>query len=79
MELVICFTVLKMLKRKNKKKIVGVRITEVLHQQLREVSEKRGEDISSFVRRAILMELARLSLLSDEENRALGIERGDFR
>ena len=78
MELLICFTVLNMLKRKNRKKIVGVRITETLHQQLEEVTENRGEDISSFVRRAILMELGRLSLLGDEEKRALGIESGGF-
>ncbi|MEM3616460.1 MAG: hypothetical protein QXJ31_00915 [Candidatus Bathyarchaeia archaeon] len=37
------------------------------------VAKFRGEDLSDLVRRAIKMELARLSFLSDEEKKALGI------
>jgi len=37
------------------------------------VSRTRGEDPSSFIRRAVLLELAKLGFLSQEENQALGI------
>ena len=37
------------------------------------VSRARGEDPSSFIRRAMRMELARLGFLSGEEMQALGI------
>jgi len=37
------------------------------------VSRTRGEDPSSFIRRAVLLELAKLGFLSEEENQALGI------
>jgi len=37
------------------------------------VSRTRGEDPSSFIRRAVLLELAKLGYLSQEENQALGI------
>lgn len=41
---------------------------------LKKVCHARGENISNFVRRAVRMELARLSFLSDEEKKALGLE-----
>ena len=34
----------------------------------------RGEDLSDLVRRAVKMELARLSFLSEREKKALGLE-----
>jgi len=37
------------------------------------VSKARGEDPSSFIRRAMRMELARLGFLSEEEMQALGV------
>jgi len=37
------------------------------------VSRTRGEDPSSFIRRAVLLELAKLGYLSQEEKQALGI------
>lgn len=40
---------------------------------LRKVCEARGEGVSSFVRRAVKSELARLSYLSDDEKKALGV------
>lgn len=40
---------------------------------LRDITRARGEDISDFVRRAVKTELARLSYLSAEEKKALGI------
>jgi len=54
--------------------ILGVRISRELYKTLREVSRARGEDVSSFVRRAILLELARLSLLPHEQKKALGFK-----
>jgi len=40
---------------------------------LRKVVEARGEDVSDLVRRAVKIELAKLSYLSPEEKKALGI------
>ena len=57
----------------NLTKVVGVRVTEDLYSKLETVSEDRGEDVSDFVRRAILKELASLSFLSQEQKKALGI------
>ena len=55
-------------------KIIGVRVTDALYSQLKTVSNARGEDVSDFVRRAILKELASLSFLSNEQKKALGIK-----
>ena len=51
---------------------IGVRMTDELADLLREVSKARGEDVSDFVRRSILRELASLSFLSDSRKKALG-------
>jgi len=39
---------------------------------LKDICEKRGEDVSGFVRRAIKKELAKLGYLSEAEKKALG-------
>jgi hypothetical protein len=52
---------------------VTVRITEDLNSKLRTISGARGEDVSDFIRRAILKELANLSFLSDDQKKALGV------
>lgn len=39
----------------------------------RKVAKARGEDLSDFVRRAVKIELARLSFLSEDEKKALGV------
>jgi len=52
---------------------LGIRVPRELAEILRRVSRDRGEDISDFVRRAILRELARLGFLSEEQKKALGI------
>lgn len=49
-------------------------MTDTLYSQLRDVSKAREEDVSDFVRRAILKELARLGFLSPEQKKALGIK-----
>jgi len=56
-------------------KVIGVRVTKDLYLKLKAISEARGEDISDFVRRAILKELASLSFLSEEQKKALGISK----
>jgi len=46
---------------------------------LKKVCEARGEDISGFVRRAVKRDLARLSFYTEEEKKALGVDRGERR
>jgi uncharacterized protein (DUF1778 family) len=41
---------------------------------LERVCKARGEDLSDFVRRSVLKELASLSFLSAEEKKALGVK-----
>jgi hypothetical protein len=53
---------------------IGVRMSHSEIMLLRKVSRARGEDLSDFVRRAIKTELARLSYLSPDEKKALGIQ-----
>ena len=53
---------------------LGVIIPVELHELIKRVSESRGEGISSFVRRTILQELARLSFLDDDRKKALGMK-----
>lgn len=56
-----------------KTKPLGVRFNVRSAQLLARVCQLRGEDISDFIRRAVLTELAELSYLSDEEKKALGM------
>jgi hypothetical protein len=51
--------------------IIGVRIPLHIKELLERVSKNRGEDVSDFVRRSVLKELASLSFLSDEEKNLL--------
>jgi hypothetical protein len=57
----------------NLEKVVGVRVTETLYAQLKTISSDRGEDVSDFVRRAILKELASLCFLPETQKKALGV------
>ena len=52
---------------------MAARVPEALHRQVKEVSKDRGEDVSDFIRRAVLRELGRLSFLSEEQKKALEI------
>jgi len=54
--------------------IVSVRMSEEDKALLKKVAKARGEDPSDFVRRAVKMELARLSFLGPEEKKALGLK-----
>ena len=53
---------------------IGERFEEHESQLLRKVVKLRGENLSSFLRRAVLLELARLNMLPDDEERALGLQ-----
>jgi len=55
------------------KGVIGIRMETSEIRLLRDITRARGEDISDFVRRAVKTELARLSYLSAEEKKALGI------
>ncbi|RLI11508.1 hypothetical protein DRO35_04905 [Candidatus Bathyarchaeota archaeon] len=55
-------------------KHVGVRMRPEDVKLLRNICRARGEDLSDFVRRAVRKELARLSFLTIEEKKALGID-----
>jgi len=52
---------------------LSIRFTKRDLDLLVKVSRARGEDPSSFVRRAFRMELAKLGFLSEEEMQALGV------
>jgi uncharacterized protein (DUF1778 family) len=56
------------------KPVVFARMTQEEVELLKRVASARGEDLSDFVRRAVKMELARLSFLSCDEKKALGME-----
>ena len=53
--------------------IVFARMPKEQVELIKGVSKARGEDLSDFVRRAVKRELARLSYLSKDEEKALGI------
>jgi len=55
---------------------IGVRVSKEDRTLLDQICKARGEDLSDFVRRSIRKELASLSFLSDEQKKALGINRG---
>lgn len=59
---------------KNLIKVIGVRVTAQLYTKIRTISNARGEDVSDFVRRAMLKELAGLSFLSNDQKKALGLK-----
>ena len=52
---------------------LSIRLTKRDLALLVKVSRARGEDPSSFIRRALRMELAKLGFLSEEEMQALGV------
>jgi uncharacterized protein (DUF1778 family) len=53
---------------------IGVRVSKEDRELLNAVCKARGEDLSDFVRRSILKELASLGFLSDDQKKALGIK-----
>jgi hypothetical protein len=53
---------------------IGIRLPARDAALVREICERRGEDISDFVRRAIRKELASLDFLKPADVRALGLK-----
>jgi hypothetical protein len=56
---------------------IAVRLKAEDRELIDQVCEARGEDISSFVRRAVRRELASLSFYPDDVKKALGLECGE--
>lgn len=54
-------------------KLLSARVPETLYDKVKEVSGNRGEDLSDFIRRAVLKELASLSFLPGDQKKALGV------
>jgi hypothetical protein len=61
----------------NKSSIMFARTEPSELELLKQICKARGEDLSDFVRRAVKTELARLSYLSEDEKKALGLRRDD--
>jgi uncharacterized protein (DUF1778 family) len=59
--------------KKDYTKYIGIRLKKEVYDLLIKASSNRGEDVSDFVRRAILKELANLELLDEEQKRYLGV------
>jgi len=55
-------------------KLIGIKFEEDDVKIIKEFCKRRGENVSSFVRRVIKTELGRYGYLSKEERKALGIE-----
>ena len=55
------------------KPIIFARTSQEEKDLLKRVCQARGEDLSSFVRRAVKKELASLNYLGQEEKKALGL------
>jgi len=53
---------------------IGAKIEPEIRELVRNVAEKRGENISTFLRRALIKELAELSFLPNETKKALGMK-----
>jgi len=56
--------------------VILIRLQRKTADILREVARARGEHTSSFARRAIMTELAKLGFLDEQESKALGIHAG---
>lgn len=60
-------------KNNGRLEVVSVRFTKRIRDLIRKVANARGSDESTFIRQAVHQELARLSFLTDDEKKALGI------
>ncbi|MGD0329791.1 MAG: hypothetical protein ABSB40_04990 [Nitrososphaeria archaeon] len=55
--------------------VIFAKVDKKYARLVRKVAKARGENVSTFVRRAVLCELARLSYLNEDEKKALNVER----
>jgi hypothetical protein len=53
---------------------IGAKIEPEIRELVKNVARRRGENTSTFLRRALIKELAQLSFLPDETKKALGVE-----
>jgi len=53
--------------------VISVRFTKRIRNLIDKIAKARGSDVSSVIRQAVHQELARLSFLTDEEKKALGL------
>jgi hypothetical protein len=53
--------------------VVTVRFTKRVRDLIKQVAEARGSDESAVIWQAVHLELARLSFLTDDEKKALGV------
>lgn len=60
---------------KDGNKIIAVRFQTSDAELLKKISNSRGQAVSDFIRLSVRKELARLSFLSAEDKKALGIVR----
>lgn len=51
---------------------ISVRMDQITIDLVSKIAERRGEQLSDFVRRAIRLELANLGYLDDDQKKALG-------
>jgi uncharacterized protein (DUF1778 family) len=56
-------------------KVVGARLTLEDRRFIKEACKARGENISSFLRRALKRELARMGYFSEKERKALEVKK----
>jgi hypothetical protein len=57
---------------------IGFRVEPSTHATLKAIAHDRGEDVSSFVRHAVLLEVARLGFIASDQTKALGLENPTF-
>jgi predicted DNA-binding protein len=57
--------------------VVSVILPREIYDILEKVTKDRGEVKSTFIRRLIYTELARLSYLDEDKKKALGVEQGE--
>ena len=53
--------------------LIGSRELRAIRNLINKIAKARGSDVSSVIRQAVHQELARLSFLTDEEKKALGL------
>ncbi len=63
-----------MIMKKTEYKTLAIRFVKDDVSLLCRVCNSRGEDLSSFIRRSVLLELARFGYFSNEKKKALGID-----
>lgn len=57
--------------------ILSVRFSKRIRDLVKQIAQARGVDESDVIRQAVHQELARLSFLTDNEKKALGVELQD--